>query len=191
MTGADAPPISRGMWSYYPDLLAVPVPRYTSFPTAAEFADQVGAADTDAALRRVAGDVSLYVHIPFCEQICWYCGCNTGAANRRQRLASYLDALHREIALAGVRLDGRIAARRLTTWAGQPRRRPSTLAQSLWTVVLPRWFLATISSTEPVCRTCLQRHANVHPMARQPFLGIMLKMPRPMASSNWMVMGGP
>ncbi len=120
MTQPNALTISTGMWPYYPDLLAVPVPRYTSFPTAAEFGDRVGAADADAALRSVSGDVSLYVHVPFCEQICWYCGCNTGAANRRQRLASYLDALHREIALAGVRLDGRIAARRIAFGGGSP-----------------------------------------------------------------------
>lgn len=120
MTAASAPPISSGMWTYYPDLLARPVPRYTSFPTAAEFGDRVGAADADAALRSVTGDVSLYVHIPFCEQICWYCGCNTSAANRRQRLSSYLDALHREIALAGVRLDGRVAARRVAFGGGSP-----------------------------------------------------------------------
>ena len=120
MTQPDASPISASMWPYYPDLLAVPVPRYTSFPTAAEFGDRVGAADADTALRTVSGDVSLYVHVPFCEQICWYCGCNTGAANRRQRLASYLDALHREIALAGVRLDGRVAARRIAFGGGSP-----------------------------------------------------------------------
>jgi oxygen-independent coproporphyrinogen-3 oxidase len=108
------------MWPYHPDLLAVPVPRYTSFPTAAEFGDGLTAGDADAALRGVSGDISLYVHIPFCEQICWYCGCNTGAANRRQRLASYLDALHREIALAGVRLDGRVAARRIAFGGGSP-----------------------------------------------------------------------
>lgn len=120
MTAASAPAISSGMWTYYPDLLAQPVPRYTSYPTAAEFGDRVGAADADAALRGVSGDVSLYVHIPFCEQICWYCGCNTSAANRRQRLASYLDSLHREIALAGVRLDGRIAARRIAFGGGSP-----------------------------------------------------------------------
>lgn len=120
MTNHPAPPISEGMWSYYPDLLAVPVPRYTSYPTAAEFGEGIGMADADAALRGVSGDVSLYVHIPFCEQICWYCGCNTSAANRRQRLASYLDALHREIALAGTRLDGRIAARRIAFGGGSP-----------------------------------------------------------------------
>ncbi len=79
-------------WAYYPDLLATPVPRYTSFPTAAEFGTGVGVTDADAALRQLSGDVSLYLHIPFCEQICWYCGCNTGKSNKRQRLRSYLDA---------------------------------------------------------------------------------------------------
>ncbi|HEX4847001.1 MAG TPA: radical SAM protein [Novosphingobium sp.] len=101
------------MWPYHPDLLATPVPRYTSFPTAAEFAEGVGAVDADLALRQVEGTASLYLHIPFCEKICWYCGCNTGAANKAQRLASYLDALHRDIAITGTRLNrariGRVA----------------------------------------------------------------------------------
>ncbi|MDP3908424.1 radical SAM protein [Novosphingobium sp.] len=108
------------MWPYHPDLLATPVPRYTSFPTAAEFSPAVGAADADAALRGAVGDASLYVHIPFCEKICWYCGCNTGAANKTHRLASYLDALHRDIALTGARLDDRVAVRRIAFGGGSP-----------------------------------------------------------------------
>lgn len=108
------------MWPYYPELLETPVPRYTSFPTAAEFTPAVGADDLDAALRGVSGDVSLYVHIPFCEKICWYCGCNTSAANRRERLSSYLDALHRDIAITGVRLDGRVKVRRVSFGGGSP-----------------------------------------------------------------------
>ena len=79
-----------GMWPYHPDLLAVPVPRYTSFPTAAEFAE-IEVPAYRHALETLSGDVSLYVHIPFCEKICFYCGCNTGAAGRRHRLESYLD----------------------------------------------------------------------------------------------------
>ncbi len=108
------------MWPYHPDLLETPVPRYTSFPTAAEFGSGIGAADADAALRSVSGDVSLYVHIPFCEQICWYCGCNTGAANKTQRLHAYLDALHRDIAITGARLDGRVTVRRVAFGGGSP-----------------------------------------------------------------------
>lgn len=108
------------MWSYYPQLLARPVPRYTSFPTAAEFSPAVAGEALDEALRTVSGEVSLYVHIPFCEQICWYCGCNTGAANKRQRLASYLDALEQEINLVSSRLGRRVDVRRVAFGGGSP-----------------------------------------------------------------------
>lgn len=108
------------MWTYYPDLLETPVPRYTSFPTAAEFGPGVSAADYAAALETARGEVSLYLHVPFCEQICWYCGCNTGKANKTQRLASYLDALHREIAITGVRLDREVRVRRIAFGGGSP-----------------------------------------------------------------------
>ena len=108
------------MWTYYPELLETPVPRYTSFPTAAEFTDAVGRGDLEQRLGRVGGDVSLYVHIPFCQSICWYCGCNTGAANRRERLAGYLEALHQEIALVARMLDGRATVRRVALGGGSP-----------------------------------------------------------------------
>ena len=78
MSGAGRFALTSRMWPYFPDLLDKPVPRYTSFPTAAEFQDDVGPRDYAAALERASGDISLYVHIPFCESICWYCACNTG-----------------------------------------------------------------------------------------------------------------
>jgi oxygen-independent coproporphyrinogen III oxidase len=107
------------MWTYYPDLLATPVPRYTSYPTAAEF----GSLDSSiyaGALEGVEGDISLYVHIPFCEKICFYCGCNTAAAGRRQRLESYLDALHQEIELIAARLPRAARVRRVAFGGGSP-----------------------------------------------------------------------
>ncbi|OHD00526.1 MAG: oxygen-independent coproporphyrinogen III oxidase [Sphingopyxis sp. RIFCSPHIGHO2_01_FULL_65_24] len=110
------------MWSYHPDLLAKPVPRYTSYPTAMEFAEDVGANDYARALDAVepATPVSLYVHIPFCESICWYCGCNTGAAGRKQRLDDYLTALRSEIALVAKRLGGRGRVSRIAFGGGSP-----------------------------------------------------------------------
>jgi len=108
------------MWPYHPDLLQTPVPRYTSFPTAAEFTDAVGAAEMAAALDMVDEPVSLYLHIPFCEKICWYCGCNTGAANRRERLESYLGALEQEIAILGARLRGKAPVTRIAFGGGSP-----------------------------------------------------------------------
>jgi len=108
------------MWPYHPDLLATPVPRYTSFPTAAEFGPNVGPDDLAEAISTATGDVSLYVHIPFCEKICWYCGCNTAAANRPERLASYLDALHREVEQVAAVLPAGARVRRIAFGGGSP-----------------------------------------------------------------------
>ena len=108
------------MWPYLPHLLATPVPRYTSFPTAAEFGDGISETDLIAALEQAEGDISLYVHIPFCDTICWYCGCNTAAANRTQRLTSYLDALHREIALVASHVPGGARVKRISFGGGSP-----------------------------------------------------------------------
>jgi len=110
------------MWPYHPDLLATPVPRYTSYPTAAEFHDRIAPADMAAALDRLAPGtpVSLYVHIPYCREICWYCGCNTGAANRGARLAAYLEALHTEIDMVARRLADRATIGRIAFGGGSP-----------------------------------------------------------------------
>ena len=109
-------------WTYYPDLLATPVPRYTSYPTAAEFDEGVGREEMELALAGIGTDepISLYVHIPYCKEICWYCGCNTGAANRAQRLDSYLEALESEIDLIAARLDGRGRVQRISFGGGSP-----------------------------------------------------------------------
>ncbi|MBU6206765.1 MAG: oxygen-independent coproporphyrinogen III oxidase [Alphaproteobacteria bacterium] len=102
------------MWPYYPDLLARAVPRYTSYPTAAEFGTDVGVAEQRSALESAQGPISLYAHIPYCSQLCWYCGCNTGTVGNGARLATYLEALTQEIALVSALLPhgshiGRIA----------------------------------------------------------------------------------
>lgn len=110
------------MWPYYPDLLDQPVPRYTSYPTAAEFSDDVGGAAQAAAVEAVPphAAISLYVHIPYCREICWYCGCNTGAANRSGRISSYLEALDQEIHLLARHLGGRGRIQRLAFGGGSP-----------------------------------------------------------------------
>jgi len=109
-------------WTYYPELLATPVPRYTSYPTAAEFSDRIGACELEKALAEVETNqpISLYVHIPYCHEICWYCGCNTGAANKAHRLSSYLDTLHEEIGLVASRLGGRGRVQRIAFGGGSP-----------------------------------------------------------------------
>ena len=110
------------MWPYYPDLLATPVPRYTSFPTAAEFTGSVGPPHLAKALAAIGEDegISLYLHVPYCSELCWYCGCNTSAANRTQRVQAYLLRLIEEIALVGAALGGRGRVRRIAWGGGSP-----------------------------------------------------------------------
>ena len=114
------PPERFSDWTYHPDLLAQPVPRYTSYPTAAEFSDGDFEALQHESLAAVRGDISLYLHIPYCHDICWYCGCNTGAANRTERLASYLDALHREIVSVAQSLHPSVRVVRIAFGGGSP-----------------------------------------------------------------------
>jgi oxygen-independent coproporphyrinogen III oxidase len=110
------------MWPYFPDLLARAVPRYTSFPTAAEFRSSVGNAALEAELDalRPGTPVSLYIHIPYCREICWYCGCNTGAANKTSRLGAYLEALRAEIATLSRRIGEKAYVCRLAFGGGSP-----------------------------------------------------------------------
>ena len=109
-------------WHYHPDLLARPVPRYTSFPTAAEFADGMKPADMADALAGVGANdsISLYLHVPYCRELCWYCGCNTGAANRGARVAAYATRLGEEIDLVARKLDGRGRLSRIAGGGGSP-----------------------------------------------------------------------
>lgn len=76
-------------------------PRYTSYPPATQFRGDFGGADATRELAAIpAGDpISLYAHIPFCSQLCWYCGCNVTATRDRSRGTSYVDTLIRELAL--------------------------------------------------------------------------------------------
>lgn len=75
------------------------VPRYTSYPTAPHFSQTIGEADYREWLRQLDADepVSVYIHIPFCRQMCWYCGCHTTVVNREEPVTRYVAALAREI----------------------------------------------------------------------------------------------
>ncbi|MEM1151607.1 MAG: oxygen-independent coproporphyrinogen III oxidase [Pseudomonadota bacterium] len=77
------------------------VPRYTNYPTAAQFSDSVGREDVRRWARDTAQDtpISAYVHVPFCEALCWYCGCHTTVPNGYGRIETYVSTVHREIDL--------------------------------------------------------------------------------------------
>ncbi|MCH8925957.1 MAG: oxygen-independent coproporphyrinogen III oxidase [Proteobacteria bacterium] len=85
------------------------VPRYTSYPTAPQFAPKVRAADYRAWLGGLdpALPLSLYFHIPFCDSLCWFCGCHTKVVRRYAPIAAYLELLLGEMDRVADLLPGR------------------------------------------------------------------------------------
>jgi oxygen-independent coproporphyrinogen-3 oxidase len=98
------------------------VPRYTSYPTAVQFTPAVEAATYRGWLADLAPTeaVSLYVHVPFCARLCWYCGCNTRAVNRQEPVERYLDDLVLELGLLEAALPTKLRARALHLGGGTP-----------------------------------------------------------------------
>jgi oxygen-independent coproporphyrinogen-3 oxidase len=96
------------------------VPRYTSYPTAPHFSAAVDATAYGGWLAAVPDDtaLSLYLHVPFCAQLCWYCGCHTTAVNRPEPAASYAEGLLAEIDLVAAAIGPRHLGVRHVHWGG-------------------------------------------------------------------------
>ncbi|WP_034295099.1 oxygen-independent coproporphyrinogen III oxidase [Herbaspirillum sp. RV1423] len=119
-------------------------PRYTSYPTADRFVDTFGYRDY---LQAVAGlrtrgsrnPLSLYVHIPFCENICYYCACNKIITKNRDKAATYLSYLKHEIEMQGKLFDGMNHVEQLHLGGGTPTYISDAQMADLMTH-LHRWF---------------------------------------------------
>lgn len=107
-----------------PDLLAryavVPVPRYTSYPTANVWASQDEGFARTAFSRAGQRPVSIYVHVPFCRKLCFYCGCNMIVTHRRELAERYLAALDAELARVKALLPARPRIVQLHLGGGTP-----------------------------------------------------------------------
>jgi oxygen-independent coproporphyrinogen-3 oxidase len=107
-------------------LIDRPGPRYTSYPTADRFSTRVGAADYEVALGRraqsgaKASPVGLYLHIPFCESVCYYCACNKVVTRQHGRAKAYLEALTQEMGLHAQVLGYRTPIASLHLGGGTP-----------------------------------------------------------------------
>lgn len=96
-----------------PDLIRrydVVGPRYTSYPTAVQFNEGFQAPDLRAAVVRsnqepMPSPLSVYVHVPFCSKLCFFCACNKVVTKRHERAEAYLPRLHRDIALHSALYD--------------------------------------------------------------------------------------
>ncbi len=98
-------------------------PRYTSYPPATKFTDAVTWEQLSAKLddnNRTARDLSIYFHIPFCETLCWFCGCTTVITLNHDKGKDYIDYLEREVARMAQLLNPARKAVQLHFGGGSP-----------------------------------------------------------------------
>ncbi|TNF34571.1 MAG: oxygen-independent coproporphyrinogen III oxidase [Gammaproteobacteria bacterium] len=111
---------------WHPELIAKydkAGPRYTSYPTALQFSEATGEQayrSAIAGLRNSIAPLSLYVHLPFCKDICYYCACNKIVTKQRTPLRHYLDCLNQEIAMQGKLFGQRRTIMQLHWGGGTP-----------------------------------------------------------------------
>ena len=112
----------------------VPVPRYTSYPTAnqfEEFSAHQYLKAVEASNDATADNISFYIHVPFCQHLCHYCGCNSVAMAKLERIEAYFAALHKEIdlLLPHLRKDRKIS--QIHYGGGSPSSMPLTHIRAL------------------------------------------------------------
>lgn len=112
------------------------VPRYTSYPTAPHFSPAVDEPTYRAWLASLPADsdLSLYLHVPFCRSMCWYCGCHTTVTARPEPVSRYLAALTREMALVAEAMPEMMTTRHVHFGGGSP------------TLMAPAEFLALMTA---------------------------------------------
>lgn len=139
--------VEMGM-TFFPKLSAeqlarldVSGPRYTSYPTVPEWHTDFQSADLEAALRaaaapeQLAEPLALYVHLPFCEERCTFCGCNVVVTQNPERADVYLDYLRRELELSAPHLGDRRLFGQLHFGGGTPTFLSVAQLQALWAIL--------------------------------------------------------
>jgi oxygen-independent coproporphyrinogen-3 oxidase len=124
-----------------------PGPRYTSYPTADRFVEAFGAAEFSEALAArhaavASASLSLYVHLPFCNTVCYYCACNKVITKDRSKSAEYIDYVAREADLVGERLSGSREIEQLHFGGGTPTFLSNEELEQLMAVLAQRFPLA-------------------------------------------------
>ncbi len=98
------------------------VPRYTSYPTAPHFSNDVGPETFGDWISGIApgSSISLYVHVPFCRRLCWFCACRTQGTQTDNPVIAYVDVLKAELDLLAARLPSGVTLSRLHWGGGTP-----------------------------------------------------------------------
>jgi oxygen-independent coproporphyrinogen-3 oxidase len=98
------------------------VPRYTSYPTAPIFNDKINNDTYESWLKKLDKNkkISIYIHIPFCSSLCYFCGCHTSAVNKYKPIENYVSLLLREIEILGEKLESKFSVSHIHFGGGTP-----------------------------------------------------------------------
>lgn len=106
------------------DKYNLPIPRYTSYPPATFFKEGFSASDyikaVDESNKHQPKSISLYLHIPFCSQLCFYCGCTTMISRNNNLYEEYIEALIKEIELIAAHIDKSRPVKQIHWGGGTP-----------------------------------------------------------------------
>ncbi len=108
------------------------VPRYTSYPTAPHFSASVGEGEFRSWLGAIVPEtqISLYIHVPFCRRLCWFCACRTQGTTNDDPVIAYVETLKAELDLLRLALPGGVSLSRLHWGGGTPTLLPpSSIAE--------------------------------------------------------------
>ena len=118
-----------------------PGPRYTSYPTAVHFKEHKEPEELLDSSRTADGPLSLYFHLPFCETLCWFCGCNTVITKDKGRVKDYRALLEKEMNLFARIIQPGRKVRQLHFGGGTPNFFPSDDIRRLGDSILSRFPL--------------------------------------------------
>ncbi|MDH5531298.1 MAG: oxygen-independent coproporphyrinogen III oxidase [Paracoccaceae bacterium] len=113
------------------------VPRYTSYPTAPHFSDKIGPEIFASWIQAVPArsQISLYLHVPFCRRLCWFCACRTQGTSSETPVRAYVEVLKSELELLRSKLAPGVTLSRLHWGGGTPTLIPANLMRELATAI--------------------------------------------------------
>jgi oxygen-independent coproporphyrinogen III oxidase len=114
------------------------VPRYTSYPTAPHFSNDVGQADYISWIKGIApnSEISLYMHVPFCRRLCWFCACRTQGTTSDAPVQAYAKTLLAEINMLRAHLPKGVRLSRLHWGGGTPTLMPAPMITQIGQAIL-------------------------------------------------------
>ncbi|MCF6358963.1 MAG: radical SAM protein, partial [Draconibacterium sp.] len=117
----------------------VPVPRYTSYPPANFFSEEYNSDEYIKSLEfsntEKPENISIYIHIPFCQKMCHYCGCNAHLTRSIEKMNVYVDALKKEILMVKKHLDSKRKVSQVHWGGGTPNYLPIEMVEEIMSVI--------------------------------------------------------